>query len=41
MKKIISILIIAMSTMAHASWWGRLSTGERAGIIGESVVLYF
>lgn len=39
MKKIISILIITMSTMAHASWWGRLSTGERAGIIGGTMLL--
>lgn len=39
MKKIMLILLIILSTVSQASWWGRLSTGERAGIIGGTMLL--
>lgn len=38
MKKIIFMLMI-LSTVSYASWWGRLSRGERAGIIGGSALI--
>ena len=39
MKKIILVLLIILSTVAQASWWGRLSRGERAWIIGGTALL--
>ena len=40
MKKIIAGAFILTSVVAQASWWGRLSGGERAGIIaGTTAVL--
>lgn len=39
MKKILLILFITISSIAQASWWGHLSGGERAGIIGGSLLL--
>ena len=39
MKKIITGIFIATSFVAQASWWGELSKGERAGIIGGTTAV--
>ena len=39
MKKILFGLLCITSTIVQASWWGELSKGERAGIIGGTTAV--
>lgn len=39
MKKIIAIGVFIISAASYASWWGSLSGGTRAAIIGGSAIL--
>lgn len=39
MKKILAIFMILIGSMAQASWWGDLSGGTRAAIIGGSALI--
>lgn len=39
MKKILFGLLCISSTIVQASWWGELSKGERAGIIGGTTAV--
>lgn len=39
MKKILFGILCISSTIVQASWWGELSKGERAGIIGGTTAV--
>lgn len=39
MKKIIIMSMLVIGSMAQASWWGELSGGTRAAIIGGSALI--
>lgn len=39
MKKLIVISMLIMGSLAQASWWGELSGGTRAAIIGGSALI--
>ena len=39
MKKLIIIGMLAVSAIANASWWGSMSGGTRAAIIGGSALI--
>ena len=39
MKKLIIIGLMAVSAIANASWWGSMSGGTRAAIIGGSALI--
>lgn len=39
MKKKLIILLLIIGSIAQASWWGELSGGSRAAIIGASAIL--
>lgn len=39
MKKIIIISMLVIGSLVHASWWGELSGGSRAAVIGGSLIL--
>ena len=39
MKKLVIITMLVVGSLAQASWWGELSGGTRAAIIGGSALI--